>query len=143
MFKKLLSSLIRKEDFVSLRHYVLFRNDTSGTKVEQVKQTRLCEVQEDGIVFSAPKNSCKKGHNLTLYLFSKVKEKKIQIPPAKSTKGYFEVTGKIESEIEDEEKRYVTIRFNQFDEYRWKKIYKQYVDIQENINNIIEEKESA
>jgi hypothetical protein len=140
---KLLSSLIRKEDFNSLRHEVLFRNDTSGTQINSVAINRLCEVQEDGIIISTPLNSCKKNHNLTVYLFSHLSEKKLTLPPPKKMKGFIEVTGKIEKEEIEDEILYVTIRFNQFDEYRWKKIYQQYVKIQDDINNLIEQKEAS
>lgn len=133
MIKELISQFIKKEDFKRLRHIILMRNDTSGTQVNKPRQSKLLELKEDGVILALPKDSCRKGHNVTLFIFkSPMKMKVSTLPTQGKVKGSYEIMGKVRAIETPEEGNgcSVDIELTQFDEFEWKKFVSQYKQAQ-------------
>ena len=147
MTQDLLSNQLKKSNFENFSYYIILQNETSGTSVLDHEIIKINELSRKGISLTVPKNSCKKSHNLSLAFIKTKPATKITRFPSKSTPDIFIITGKIMDLVDqldedlDEKDNIVghgiSINFNQFDEYKWKQIIKQYEAPQRSINEMI------
>lgn len=134
----LLSLFLKKEDFKQVKHFVLFKNNTSGTSVLNPKLITIGELSDDTITLQVPRNSCVKGHNVTLFIFKAPLSMSLKRRIKKGIyKDAVELLGKVTKQWDDSYGMYINIEFTQFDESEWKKIVKSYADAQNAINDIV------
>lgn len=139
MSEKLLFDLININDYKSTRHIFLSRNESSGTSIVDPQLIQLIEIEEKGIKLKMPKNSCQKGHNLTIFIFEyKNNFEPVKIPTEGKVKGSFDCIGKVVNIdiIENETYSIVEIEFSQIDEKPWMDLVKKYKSINDKIRNI-------
>lgn len=140
MGKKPVSKLIQVSNLKILKHSVLMKNDTSGTKVEELDKITILEFKDNGVILSMPPACCGEKHNLSLCFILLPLQKVISsFEDARKLNGSFDVTAKV-TNIDrpkiKEENWTITLSFLQFDNKNWKEILFLYVEQQETINDL-------
>jgi hypothetical protein len=137
---KLISDWIFKNKFSRFGHKVLIRNETSHTVLLKSNLITLRELKENGLNLEIPKDSCQKGHNLTIFLLNIHTKSPSILPPGHLKEATFEAMSKvvsIEKGTDKESTILIEVLFTQYEILEWKKILSAYEKNQENINNII------
>lgn len=138
MLERLISMFIKKEDFEKFEHFIVIRNDTSGTTIPKWPDVNLIHLQTDGVHLELPINSCKENHMLSLFIFESPPPGKVTIPLAGKVKGAFEVIGKVSAitPTQDAKRCAIELKFTQYDQAAWNDILIKYQKHQERINEL-------
>lgn len=132
-------SWIKASDFVETIFCIKVRNTTTNSKTAEIKNIKVEEIGENGLMLRLPTTVCALGHHLILDLL----KKKVglqslgggALPPQEET---LFVTGKvIEIENCDKSANYVNIQFYQFDELKWKGFVNECINRQKEVNRIV------
>ncbi|MBT3982225.1 MAG: hypothetical protein HOE90_12775 [Bacteriovoracaceae bacterium] len=128
------------EKMSDLRHFVLLRNDSSGTFLISRQDVQLVELKKEGVVIIVPKNSCVVSHNVTLcFIKLPFKEAIKQFPLPGKIKGGLEIMGRIKIITPNEdaaETITVEIDYTQYDVQNWETLVESYISKQTNFNKL-------
>jgi len=128
------------EKMSELRHFVVLRNDSSGTFLINRQDVQLVELKKEGAVVIVPQNSCVVSHNVTLcFIKLPFKEAIKQFPLPGKIKGSLEIMGRIKTITpnEDLEKTItVEIDYTQYDVQSWEALVESYISKQETFNKL-------
>ena len=133
-----------KEHFKQISFNYIFVNQTSGIEFRNYKQVCVNEFHEKGVTFTAPKNTCAKGHNLLLIVLPGARPKvPKKIPIDGNVKGsVFETIGKVHEKTEhytNPDLSIINLQFSQLDVYAWEEFLKKFKDKQEDITNLLKD----
>ena len=138
--KKLISETIDAEDFKNQKSTILMANCTTETEVVDVQKIRAIELSLSSISVELPKNSCQRGHELTLYIFSRFLKNELKnLTPQKGlANGALMVTGRVSELAESHcsNKVIAYIKLTQFKENDWANFVNSSKDKQSDINDL-------
>jgi len=135
---KLLSKILRLDDFEQIKHAIVLKNDTSGTEILNPDLITIGEIKLTGICLELPVNSVGNNHSLTLFIYnSPVTADVRKNIKSKKFRGSLQVIGKVKHVENEEETQCIEIEFTQFDPKQWKAFYNKYTQAQDSIQNYI------
>lgn len=130
MGEKKIGDLVKADQFRTLKHIVLMRNESSHTVISDPREIKILAMDINGIYLRVPKLSCKKGQGITLFLLEDKKENQnIKVPVEGTIKNSIECVGKIIYELElkkDKEIKMIVVDLTQTDEKVWIWLNSQY-----------------
>lgn len=140
MAGKSLADKINLNDFKKLKHYVVFRNETSGTDFLNPVEIDFQGIEDEVLYLMVPKSSCQVGHIIHAVLMPKIPEKVFrQFPKSELHKGWVALVGKIfELDHLSKDKISIQLKINQFNIKDVHDISKKYERRQKQIDDIMD-----
>ncbi|WP_127716239.1 hypothetical protein [Halobacteriovorax sp. HLS] len=139
---KLLSKLIKLEDFELTKHSLLLKNDTSGTSIHELEKINIDSIDEEFINITLPLRSLGENHNVTLYIYENpISKEDLSKISSKNYKSAIEFIGKVSALEADDEYQYASIELTQYDKFLWKKVCEKYDKAQERVMQLIYQEE--
>jgi hypothetical protein len=135
-----LADKINMDDFKKLKHYVVFRNETSGTNFLNAQEVDFQGIEDEVLYLMVPKSSCQVGHIIHAVLMPKKPEKPMmKFPKAELHKGWVALVGKIfEMDHMSKDKISIQLKINQFNMQDVKDIGEKYERRQKQINDLMD-----
>ncbi|MDD0853745.1 hypothetical protein HBN50_11595 [Halobacteriovorax sp. GB3] len=136
--EKDLSEYLCHEDFKTLKHTFVLKNETSGLFIEEYQCIHPGELDKNKICLSLPLNSAREGQKFVIYIFdSKVPKKTIELKMAKNTfQGVFSIFAKVVRTEVDEDSMMAEFSFLEFEESKWRRFIALYKNIQNKVTSI-------
>lgn len=148
--KEVLSAKVDKKNFVSLQHYAVAQNLTSGLHYLDAKEIELVLLLDEGVLLKVPNTLCAVDHSLLLSIMPpKLKKKYSTFPIADKFPEMIEVVGKVEEimkfdkndeqgeQLKKEKKAIIKIKFTQYDINGWKNLLSTYAEQQKKIGQML------
>lgn len=140
MSGKSLADKINLDDFKRLKHFVVFRNETSGTDFLNPIEVEFQGIEDEVLYLMVPKSSCQVGHHIHVVLMPKKPEKPLlKFPKAELHKGWVALVGKIfELDHLSKDKISIQLKINQFNIEDVHNISGQYERRQKKIDDLMD-----
>lgn len=140
MGKTGLADKINLDDFKKLRHWVVFRNETSSTDFLNPVEIDFQGIEDELLYLMVPKSSCQIGHHIHVVLMPSPPDKPLtRFPKAELHKNWLALVGKIiELDHLTKDKISIQLKINQFNINEVRDIGKKYERRQNKINDIMD-----